>query len=496
MNLLKIGKDLNFMTVISHKIVTEVPSSYMPTLIDFIYVQYLFPQEKKFAQFSKKIIDGFPSLSYVVLDEKTSQPSLEVEIKGSNPLEINIHPINENASPKIIELSKQDIIIAIQVFEEKTRKRTLYFAWREGEKILPEVLRKKEKTFKRLFLETQILFFVVFITLGMFIFLFISTIYPDALWVAPVILISIQFVFVFFSSNIISRNADWIITEKNPNIHILTYHLPLTQGKTVNQILTQKQKLLIKKEIYAKILTKNGEIDCSSANEVFIKHGITCTPENLSSKKVNVYELIKKIASKFEFPIPKIVVSNTMVPNAATSGPSPSRGVVLITTGLLVQLEEDEVLSVVGHEFGHLKGRDPLLLYGLTSAEFLFRFYVLFPIFPFIFSSFLFIVYFWLVMFVLFFIAKFFEARADLVSALEIGNPKVLAGALEKIGFQKLLYERAASYRIQEWLRLDPHPPIYFRVKRLKNLRVSPNENKHRLLQSIRDVLKGFVDAF
>jgi len=484
------------MTVITHKITTEVPQSYMPTLIDFIYVQYLFPQERKFAQFSRKILDGIPSLSYVVLDEKTRDPILQMDIKGSNPLEINIQSLSKKINPKIIELSKQDIIIAIQVFEEKTRKRTLYFAWREGEKIIPEVLRKKEKSFKRLFLETQILFFVVFITLGMFIFLLISTIYPDALWIAPVILISIQFVFVFYSSNIISRNADWIITEKNPNIHILKYHLPLNQGKNVNQILTQKQKLLIKKEIYAKILIKKGEIDCASANEVFNKHGITCSPENLSSKKINVYELIKQIASRFNFPIPKIVVSNTMVPNAATSGPSPSRGVILITTGLLVQLEEVEVLSVIGHEFGHLKGRDPLILYGLTSVEFLFRFYVLFPVFPLIFSSFLFFVYFWFVMSVIFFIAKFFEARADLASAQEIGKPKVLAGALEKIGFQRLLYERVASYRIQEWLGLDPHPPIYFRIKRLRNLQLSPNKNKHRLFQSIIDVMKGLIDAF
>ena len=95
-----------------------------------------------------------------------------------------------------------------------------------------------------------------------------------------------------------------------------------------------------------------------------------------------------------------------------------------------------------------------------------------------------------------FFIAKFFEARADLASAQEIGNPKVLAGALEKIGFQRLLYERVASYRIQEWLGLDPHPPIYFRIKRLRNLKISPNKNKHRLIQSIRDVLKGLIDAF
>ncbi|MBM4401016.1 MAG: heat-shock protein HtpX, partial [Crenarchaeota archaeon] len=222
--------------------------------------------------------------------------------------------------------------------------------------------------------------------------------------------------------------------------------------------------------------------------------GIACQPENLSAKKVNVYELVKKIAGKFGFPMPKIVVSNTMVPNAATAGPSPSRGVVLITTGLLVQLEEEEVLSVLGHEFGHLKGRDPLLLYGLTSAEFLFRFYVLFPLFPLIFSSFLFFFYFWAVMVVIFFIAKFFEARADLVSAIKMGKPEVLAGALEKIGFQRLLYERTPSFRVQEWLGLDPHPPIYFRVDRLEKLK-APEKIKHPLIQSIKDVMSGFKDS-
>jgi heat shock protein HtpX len=206
---------------------------------------------------------------------------------------------------------------------------------------------------------------------------------------------------------------------------------------------------------------------------------------------VNVYALVKKIADKFGFPMPRIVVSNTMLPNAAASGPSPSRGLVLITTGLLVQLEEEEVLSVLGHEFGHLKGRDPLLLYGLTSAEFLFRFYVLFNFFPFIFSPFLFFVYFLVVMSVIFFIAKFFEARSDLVSAMMVGNPEVLANALEKIGFQRLLYERAPSFRIQEWVGFDPHPPIYFRVNRLDRLRV-PVKIKYPLLRSIKDVFSGF----
>jgi heat shock protein HtpX len=205
-----------------------------------------------------------------------------------------------------------------------------------------------------------------------------------------------------------------------------------------------------------------------------------------------VYELVKKVADKFGFPMPQIVVSNTMIPNAAASGPSSSRGVVLITTGLLVQLEEDEILSVLGHEFGHLKGRDPLILYGLTSAEFLFRINVLIYLFPIIFSTFLFFFYFWAVMVVIFFIAKFFEARADLVSAIMIGQPEVLAEALEKIGFQRLLYERVPSFRVQEWLGLDPHPPIYFRVNRLEKL-AAPEKIKHPLIQSIKDVTSGFI---
>ena len=117
-----------------------------------------------------------------------------------------------------------------------------------------------------------------------------------------------------------------------------------------------------------------------------------------------------------------------------------------------------------------MKGHDPLALFGLTGAEFLFRFYVLLPFFPIVFTSLLFIVYFWVAMTLIYFIAKFFEARADLTSAIVVGQPQVLAEALGKIGFKRLLYERVPSYRIQEWISLDPHPPMYFRIHRLRKL--------------------------
>jgi heat shock protein HtpX len=72
-----------------------------------------------------------------------------------------------------------------------------------------------------------------------------------------------------------------------------------------------------------------------------------------------------------------------------------------------------------------------------------------------------------------------------------MGQPVVLAGALEKIGFQRLLFERTPSFRLQEWVGFDPHPPIYFRVNRLEKLK-EPVNVKYPLLQSIRDVFSGF----
>ena len=469
----------------SYTIETEVPSSYLRSLIDFIYGKYIITQKQRFVNVSRKVVDGDPSIAFGVLDS-TGKQTLQVEVRGHIPIEVKITPLDEAVSETVIEEVKQDIIIVVELFEEKMRKSTLFFAWREGEEIVPEQLHGKEKKpINRLFLETQILLSVVFITLGMFLFLIFG-------WLAPIVILAMQFVLVLYSNKLIARTGDWQITENNPIIHLLEYHLPIDEHEKFMQTFAREKLVSMKKEIYEETISKKGEIDCNTVQKTFMKYGLACKPESLSTKKVNVYQLVKKTADKFGFPMPETVVSNTMIPNAAASGPSPSRGIVLITTGLLVQLEDNEILSILGHEFGHLKGRDPLLLYGLTGAEFLFRFYVLLPLFPLIFSSYLFLLYFWAVMTAIYFIAKFFEARADLISAIVIGQPKVLAESLEKIGFKRLLYERVPSYRFQEWISLEPHPPIYFRVQRLEKLK-TPVEIRHPLIQSAKEVTSGFL---
>jgi heat shock protein HtpX len=476
----------------SYRITPEVPPSYYEKLFDFFYSQYLLAQKQRFTNIIRETTRQGDKLSYIVTDMQ-GKLLLQVEVKSGTPFELTINPIETEVSQTAIEEAKQDVLIAMQIFALNARSATVYFAWREGEEVVPEAYTKPEKSFNRFFLETQILFFIVFIVFGTSIFIAVSIIFPSAFWIVPILLIGIQFLFVFYSNKIIARSADWKITPANPVIHFLEYYLPVNAKNDFNKTYPRETLIAIKKEIYDEIIAKQGQVDAVSAQQIFLKHGVPCELENLKAKKINVYELVKGVADRFRFPMPKVVVSNTMVPNAAASGPSPSRGLVLITTGLLVQLDEEEIVSVLGHEFGHLRGRDPLILYGLVSAEFLFRFYVLLPLFPVIFSSFLFFAYFWGIMVVIFFIAKFFEARADLVSAMMIGNPDVLAGSLEKIGFQRLLYERTPSFRIQEWLGLDPHPPIYFRVDRLEKL--GSKKIKHPLLQSIKDVVRGFIST-
>jgi heat shock protein HtpX len=480
----------------SFEVETDVPPSYFGKLFDFIYQQYLSPQKQRFSDLTKETSPTSQQLSYTVIDLQ-GRNLLHVNVVSRNDaINATITPLDPQTPSVAIDEAKQDLIIATKMFEEKARKATWYFAWREGEQIVPEKVKEKEKSFRRLFLETQILFFVVFIVLGMGLFIVVFTVYPDWFWIAPLALIAVQFVFVFYSNKIIARTGDWTITEKNPIIHFLEYHLPVGALGTLDDLkqTSPQQLAAIKREVYEEILSKQGEIDCTQAEKVFNKYNVSCSEGVLSAKKVNVYELVKKVADKFGYKVPKIVVSNTMAPNAAASGPSPRRGIVLITTGALVQLDEAEIISVLGHEFGHLKGRDPLILYGLTSAEFLFRFYVLFVFFPVIFVTFLFFVYFWAIMTVIFFIAKFFEARADLTSAIMMGQPKVMAHALEKIGFQRLLFERTPSFRLQEWLGMDSHPPIYWRVARMEKLE-EPVKVKHPLIQSIKEVFRGFADS-
>jgi heat shock protein HtpX len=458
---------------------SELASGHLVDALDFIREYYVLTQPDAFKNVSKTTLKGLTVLSYTAID-KEKLWEVKVDIKATNPFQVRMTPINQSI-PEVIDTLKEELFIAIQLFEDTIRQATLYFAWVEGKDIIPEEApTERKKVSIRIFGSNMILIYLLFFGVNIILFLLLGIV------AAIVAILVLQLVIVLFSDRILSRTSDWKITPENPHVHILEYQLPLEDFKKFQKEFGKDMILKMKNEIYKKSLAVGQEPSCELGEDVFQKYGFHCNSQEKVSKVIDVYNIVKTAAEKFDLPMPRVAISNTMIPNAAATGPSPNRGLVLITTGLLVQLEEDEILAVLGHEMGHLAGRDPLILFSIISLEFILRFTVFLPIV--ILNPFLYII---VALGVIFFIAKFFETRADLLSAMKIGKPEVLAEALRKIGYQRLHAERASPTRLPSWISFDPHPPIYFRIDRLENMK-TPVYVKNPLLQSAKDVISGF----
>ena len=156
-------------------------------------------------------------------------------------------------------------------------------------------------------------------------------------------------------------------------------------------------------------------------------------------------------------------------------------------------MNEEEIKTVLAHEFSHVRARDPVVLMTLATIEFLTRVYLFWPLlatygliidFAYLFFSFT----------ALFFVAKFLEARADLDAAVMTGQPKILAESLRKLGLYKYHSRVFELVNSGEWLKWDPHPPMYYRIKTLDNLDVT--KMKHTFLSAIKGCVRGFADSF
>src|ERR687891_411412 len=57
-----------------------------------------------------------------------------------------------------------------------------------------------------------------------------------------------------------------------------------------------------------------------------------------------------------------LAVINARMPNAFATGKTPKSSIVAVTTGLMEQLETEELQGVIAHEMAHIKNRDVLVL--------------------------------------------------------------------------------------------------------------------------------------
>jgi heat shock protein HtpX len=469
-----------------YSIDTDVSVGNLKFLPEFLKRNYLLQQNKyrHFRNITATTENSKPALSYNVL-EPTTQQYIDVLIKATSPIKVTMTNTSEIPKEYLNELY-EDLFLLVQAFEDEIRKTTLFLAFMPGEKIVPE--KENSGIIGKIFTESMLPLYII-LTSVTFLLFWVFGMY------GPLIFVAIFFAFSMISGKIVERSGHWTITEKQQEIIVLQYNFSPEKFEEFKHKYA-KNVAMIRKKIYDSSLANGKLPDCDTSSSIFSEYGVDCRSKNLSVKRINVYQLVKRAADKFGLSMPKIVITNNIIPNAAAAGPSARLGTMMITTGILTKLEDDELFSVIGHEMSHLKNHDPLVMSSLTSFEFMLRFYVFLPLlinFGFIF----FYVYFFIAIGLIYFFGKFLEGRADLDSAKVLGQPKVLAEALRKIGFRRLfpLNKREPEfrgYRRSEWLRFDPHPPTYHRIAQLENIK-DPEKIKHTFFRTVKDNIKTFL---
>ena len=76
----------------------------------------------------------------------------------------------------------------------------------------------------------------------------------------------------------------------------------------------------------------------------------------------DLHSMIGRLAAAADLPKPKIAIVNSSIPNAFATGRDKDHAVIAITTGIMNQLNPQELEAVVAHELTHIVNRDMLVM--------------------------------------------------------------------------------------------------------------------------------------
>ena len=361
------------------------------------------------------------------------------------------------------------------------RKSTLYYVYVYGEEVHPSRLKwMASKITGIMFSNNMVFFFAFSMVLSSIIHLFLNNFYT---FMALFFFLSfIQFI----SYKIPTIMCDWSISSKEKTIFIIGISLPL---RTYNMLVRDKsfrRMYDIKRKIYDFVINeKKKEIAEFFSNFC----SVTLSENDVFIIRRDIFTLVREISLKMNISPPRIFLKKSLDLNAVAMGFFHKFSTLTVTAGLVAELREEELKAVLAHEISHIKHRDTLILYALTSLLYLIQFHLYFTELPVLFTISIQVMIILVFLTIFFFIAKVMEIRADLEAAT-ISNSLNLASAIQKTVLLEIVKHRA---KLREWISWTPHPPPSYRIHLLRREFVKKGGWMQALKFCLRGLLKSII---
>lgn len=84
----------------------------------------------------------------------------------------------------------------------------------------------------------------------------------------------------------------------------------------------------------------------------------TVPTQSATNRSNSLQRTVEQLAHQAGLPVPTVVVAESVFPTAYTSGLTPDRATVVVTSALLEALDAEERRAVLAHELTHIKHRD------------------------------------------------------------------------------------------------------------------------------------------
>jgi heat shock protein HtpX len=112
--------------------------------------------------------------------------------------------------------------------------------------------------------------------------------------------------------------------------------------------------------LYAGVLGFGGAFVSLAFSKQFARAMLDCyqVTEPKTRQEAVVFQTVRELAQRLHVQMPEVWVFDAPDPNAFATGPTKNNAMVAVSTGLLENLNEEEVRSVLAHEMGHVWNGD------------------------------------------------------------------------------------------------------------------------------------------